>query len=297
VKVGSFPKLSSGPSLINGGWLYFTGQGTVGPEPWITDGTAAGSRLLKDINPGASSAITWFEGFHSDTLFAVTDPSFGEQLWRVDGSTAATTLISTVPVDPSTATGAYQYTQYTPARHRLTVGNTFFFAGTDPTSGTELYAWATDPPVATADTGNSANDQSVTLNVLANDAATDGTLDPSTVQITTKPGHGTVTVNADGTVAYTPTAGFGGTDTFAYTVSDKFGGTSAPATVTVSVTASTVTVTGSTGGGGDSNSKGGGGGSLDLLSILVLTLGLCAVARNRSQLSGVAARTRRTGST
>jgi len=58
----------------------------------------------------------------------------------------------------------------------------------------------------------------VTLNVLANDADPDG--DPLTVTAAGEPAHGTVVVNPDGTVTYTPDAGFVGTDTFPYTVCD-----------------------------------------------------------------------------
>ena len=45
-----------------------------------------------------------------------------------------------------------------------------------------------------------------------------------------------MTVTADGTVTYTPTANFVGTDTFTYTVTDGTGGTDT-ATVTITVTA------------------------------------------------------------
>ncbi len=46
------------------------------------------------------------------------------------------------------------------------------------------------------------------------------------------PANGSATPNADGTITYTPNAGFKGTDTFTYTVSDGRGGTDT-ATITV----------------------------------------------------------------
>ncbi|MEW9922552.1 Ig-like domain-containing protein, partial [Marimonas sp. MJW-29] len=46
--------------------------------------------------------------------------------------------------------------------------------------------------------------------------------------------NGTVVINGDGTVTYTPDADFNGTDSFTYTVSDGKGGTDT-ATVTVNV--------------------------------------------------------------
>ena len=41
-------------------------------------------------------------------------------------------------------------------------------------------------------------------------------IDPSSVLVTSGPSHGTVVVNANGTIVYTPTTGFAGTDNFAY---------------------------------------------------------------------------------
>ncbi|WP_394220285.1 S8 family serine peptidase [Alteromonas gracilis] len=46
-------------------------------------------------------------------------------------------------------------------------------------------------------------------------------LDPSTVEVTTEPANGTVTVNDDGTVTYAPNADFFGEDSFTYTVREE----------------------------------------------------------------------------
>jgi len=53
-----------------------------------------------------------------------------------------------------------------------------------------------------------------------------------TVTSNTTPGHGTTSVSADGSLTYTPAAGWAGDDTFAYTITDSFGRT-ATASVTV----------------------------------------------------------------
>ncbi len=67
--------------------------------------------------------------------------------------------------------------------------------------------------------------------MLANDSDPDG--DTLTVTDATTPADGTVVVNEDGTVFYTPAAGFSGTDTFDYTITD--GTATDTATVTVAV--------------------------------------------------------------
>ena len=90
-------------------------------------------------------------------------------------------------------------------------------------------------PVANNDTAATAIDTSVLINVVANDTATDGNLDPSSVAIATNPASGGLVNHFDGTVTYTPSAGFFGTDAFAYTVKDGQGAASNVATVTVTV--------------------------------------------------------------
>jgi hypothetical protein len=88
------------------------------------------------------------------------------------------------------------------------------------------------PPVATDDTVTISEDTATTIDVLANDSDEDGdTLAVASVGV---PAHGTANVTPAGTIAYTPAAGFTGTDTFTYVVSDGQGHTDA-ATVTVTV--------------------------------------------------------------
>ncbi|RDD62279.1 Ig-like domain-containing protein [Ferruginivarius sediminum] len=77
-------------------------------------------------------------------------------------------------------------------------------------------------PVASDDSATTDADTAVTLDVLANDSDDDGnTLDISSLS---DPSNGTVVENADGTLTYTPNAGFSGSDSFTYTVSDGNGG-------------------------------------------------------------------------
>jgi hypothetical protein len=78
----------------------------------------------------------------------------------------------------------------------------------------------------------------VIIPVLANDAEFDG--DALTVASVADPAHGSAVINPDGTITYTPDAGFAGTDTFTYTVGDGRGG-EATATVSVTVTAGAAT--------------------------------------------------------
>ena len=92
-------------------------------------------------------------------------------------------------------------------------------------------------PTAVYDAAVTEMGASVDIDILSNDSDSDGdALDTGSVVITQDPGKGSVVVNADGTVSYTPSEGVAGTtDTFNYTVDDEHGATSNIATVAVSI--------------------------------------------------------------
>ena len=87
-------------------------------------------------------------------------------------------------------------------------------------------------PVAQDLTITTNEDTPVILKVLANDRDADGDL--LSVVSVVLPRHGTVRINPDNTVTYTPESQFSGTDTFAYTIGDGRDGTDT-GTVTVTV--------------------------------------------------------------
>ena len=95
------------------------------------------------------------------------------------------------------------------------------------------------------DSGTTIQANAVTLNVLANDSDMDG--DALSVSEVTPAAGGSVVINADNSVTYTPAPNFFGNDSFEYTASDGQGGSAAatvllvvvrdatPPTITVSV--------------------------------------------------------------
>jgi hypothetical protein len=94
----------------------------------------------------------------------------------------------------------------------------------------------TPTPIAVADTATTPAGTAVTIPVLANDSGWTGTLDPTSVQVVSAPLHGSTAVAPDGTVTYTPVAGFTGADSFVYRVCDTAGGGCSTASVTATVT-------------------------------------------------------------
>ena len=91
---------------------------------------------------------------------------------------------------------------------------------------------ANSAPDADNDSASTTADQSVTVDVLANDDDADG--DGLTIESVDGPANGSASVNGDGSITYTPDDSFVGSDSFSYTVSDGNGGSDS-ATVSVDV--------------------------------------------------------------
>ena len=92
-----------------------------------------------------------------------------------------------------------------------------------------------DPPTAFNDGAIAHRETSVVIDVVANDTDVDGSIVESSVQVVRDPEHGTVIVQADGSVSYLPEIGFSGVDSFRYTVRDDQGLESNQALVAVIV--------------------------------------------------------------
>lgn len=82
------------PAVCNG-LVFFAGEDRDrGSEPWVSDGTQAGTRRLKDIFPGPKSSNPFeFAAIRDRAIFWATDPVNGTGLWVSDGSEAGTTLL------------------------------------------------------------------------------------------------------------------------------------------------------------------------------------------------------------
>ncbi|MBE7174630.1 MAG: T9SS type A sorting domain-containing protein, partial [Williamsia sp.] len=83
------------------GKYYFTANdGAHGAELWATDGTAANTTLVKDINPGSESGLSdgFASGYYTSTgiFFAADDGALGEEPWVTDGTDASTKLVADI---------------------------------------------------------------------------------------------------------------------------------------------------------------------------------------------------------
>lgn len=92
------------------------------------------------------------------------------------------------------------------------------------------------PPVAVADSYTTDEDTSLTIaapGVLANDTDPEG--DALTAVLLSQPDNGSVALDANGALVYTPNANFNGTDGFNYQAMDSHGNLSDPVSVTLTV--------------------------------------------------------------
>ncbi len=93
-----------------------------------------------------------------------------------------------------------------------------------------------DSPVAVDDEATMNEDNAAIVDVAANDSDEDGTLDLSSVAVTTGPGHGSITINSTtGAITYTPNVNYFGLDSLFYTIDDNLGFTSNIARVLLTI--------------------------------------------------------------
>ena len=156
----------------------------------------------------------------------------------IDGDTLMVDSV-TQPANGLVVINADETVSYTPAIN-FSGNDSFDYTiidgqgGTDTATVTVTVSSGNDAPIAVADSASTDEDIAVTLNVLGNDDDADG--DTLTVESVTQPANGSILINADQTVAYTPASNFNGSDSFDYTVADGQGATDT-ATVTVTVIA------------------------------------------------------------
>jgi ELWxxDGT repeat protein len=134
---GADPNGFSNPDkfvVVDGKVLFTADDGMHGRELWRTDGTEAGTVLVKDINAGPRGSFsepTLTAVVNGVMLFSADDGVHGSELWRSDGTAKGTVLVK--DIGPGSAPAFLG--------DSLVVGNTLFFSATD-LSGAEL--WKSD---------------------------------------------------------------------------------------------------------------------------------------------------------
>ncbi|MCC6672437.1 MAG: hypothetical protein IT458_15340 [Planctomycetes bacterium] len=131
-------------ALVGSVAVFSGGDGSSGAELYATDGTLAGTALLKEIYPGYGAGSDFRTGHASlggwlyfQGIEPIMPPGRGGELWRTDGTTLGTTLFANIL--PS------QSGNSDPAGFVELLGRSVFSA-TDGLHGTEL--WISDGTTA-----------------------------------------------------------------------------------------------------------------------------------------------------
>jgi ELWxxDGT repeat protein len=116
--------------------FFAADDGVHGWELWVSDGTTAGTRLVRDIRPGPEDTI--YNGTssvaHAGALyFVASDKAHGSELWRSDGTEAGTSIVADIA--PGTDSGV-SFTNL------VEFQGSVFFVADDGVHGREL--WKSD---------------------------------------------------------------------------------------------------------------------------------------------------------
>lgn len=119
-----------GPGKLTaaGSKVFFTASAGNGLELYVSDGTAAGTHITKDINPApnASSNPTDLTAVGDTLFFQANDGTNGAELWKSDGTAAGTVMVKDINTEtPGAASTPTSLTNF---------NGTLFFAAT-PDSG------------------------------------------------------------------------------------------------------------------------------------------------------------------
>jgi trimeric autotransporter adhesin len=138
--VSSIPDLIGGGSsfdrsrLVNiGNILYFAANnGIFGTELWRSDGTAAGTQILRNINTTGTtgSDLTNLTNVNGTLYFAANDGFSGTELWRSDGTAGGTQIFRNINTNGITGSNPSDL---------INANGKLFFSADDGNNGRELY--------------------------------------------------------------------------------------------------------------------------------------------------------------
>lgn len=163
---------------------------------------------------------------HKNITLSMTDPTKGVLANDSDPQSLPLTAVEqTAPAHGTLTLNSNGTFSYKPDQG-YTGSDSFTYVAQDQYSQSKLatvtFTIVNDPPVAVDDSYDASNavekDVSSSVGVLANDS--DPNSDPLTAILVTNVSHGTLTLNPDGSFAYTPTPGYVGKDSFTYKASD-----------------------------------------------------------------------------
>ncbi len=118
---------------LNGKVYFSAAGGGKGRELWVSDGTASGTRRVKDIRPGGQGSHPFgFTALNGLLYFNANDGTTGNELWVTDGTSAGTRRVKDIQTGMAGGNPVF----LTP------VNGVLYFSADDGILGQEL--WRTD---------------------------------------------------------------------------------------------------------------------------------------------------------
>ncbi len=237
---------------LNGSFNYTPAANYVGADAFsyrANDGVAnsATATVTLTIDPPPNSAPIALSDSYSIRKNATLTVNTASGVLANDTDADANALTASLVTSPAHGTvtlNANGSFTYAPAAS-YTGSDTFGYRANDGTTNSATaivtIAITNTSPIARVNsyttTKNTPLNVAVALGVLADDTDADG--DSLTATIVASPTHGTISLNANGSLLYTPTVGYSGSDSFGYRASDGSATSNATVTITVMNTAPT----------------------------------------------------------
>ena len=232
----------------NGSLSYTPAANYNGPDSFTykaNDGTADSNVATVAITvtavDDAPLAVNDSYNTNEDTALTVTAPGVLGNDTDADGNTLTAILVNG-PAHGTLTLNANGSLSYTPAAN-YNGPDSFTYKANDGTADSNVATVAitvtavNDAPLAVNDSYNTNEDTALTVaapGVLGNDTDADG--NSLTAILVNGPAHGTLTLNANGSLSYTPAANYNGPDSFTYKANDGTADSNV-ATVAITVTA------------------------------------------------------------
>jgi ELWxxDGT repeat protein len=146
---------------VNNTLFFVANDGIHGYELWRSDGTEAGTVMVKDINPSGTASLGQLTNVNGTLFFKANDGIHGSELWKSDGTEASTVMVQDINPSGDASPG------------KLTVvDGKLFFKADDGVHGNEL--WATETIDSCPDDSNKLDPGMCGCGVAETDTDSDG---------------------------------------------------------------------------------------------------------------------------
>jgi trimeric autotransporter adhesin len=118
---------------VSGILYFYANNGVVGNELWRSDGTATGTLLVKDVNPGSYGSLpndgASLTNLNGTLYFVAFSPLNGTELWKSNGTSAGTVLVKDIA---QTSLGSYPSSL-------ANINGVLYFSADDQLNGSEFW--------------------------------------------------------------------------------------------------------------------------------------------------------------